>query len=178
VLVSDGQTAAFHVGEKYPIPTAIYTGASQSSGLASLNNPIGQVNLEDLGLLIKVGAHVTGDQDVSLELEAESKALGTAIIDSVPSIAQRTFKGSVRLRPGEWAVLAGLNSDSVSNSRSGILGLSSIAGLNQVLSENTRSHIKSDLLIVIKPTITTLPMSNGISPQYLLGPQRGWRVIL
>jgi len=32
--------------------------------------------------------------------------------------------------------------------------------------------------VVIKPTITRLPMSDTVTPQYLLGPVRGERVIL
>jgi hypothetical protein len=36
----------------------------------------------------------------------------------------------------------------------------------------------SDTLLVIKPTITRLPMSAQISPQYFLGPERGERVLL
>jgi hypothetical protein len=36
----------------------------------------------------------------------------------------------------------------------------------------------SDTLVVIKPTITRLPMSPEVNAQYFLGPVRGTRVIL
>ncbi len=60
---------------------------------------------------------------------------------------------------------------------SGWPGLSSLRGVNQVLAENTRDHATTKVLLVIKPTITRLPMSESISPQYLLGPRGGQRVI-
>ncbi len=80
VVVRDGQTADLHVGDKFPIPQSLYTGFQQSGG-GSLYNPIGEVTLEDLGLVLKMTPHANGDGDVSLDIEAEYKALGTQTID-------------------------------------------------------------------------------------------------
>jgi general secretion pathway protein D len=96
----------------------------------------------------------------------------------VPAIAQRKFTGSVVLREGEWAVITGLDESSTNATRNGIAGISNIPGVNQVLSENTRAKESSNTLVVIKPTIIRLPMSNTVTPQYLLGPIRGERVVL
>ena len=43
---------------------------------------------------------------------------------------------------------------------------------------NAIMRTSSSTLVVIKPTITRLPMSNTVTPQYLLGPVRGERVVL
>jgi general secretion pathway protein D len=176
VVVADGQTANFHVGDKWPIPQTLYTGFQQSSN--SIYNPIGQVTLEDLGIILKMTPHVDGSGGISLDLEASYKALGTQTINTVPSILQREFKGSVNMREGEWAVIAGMDLNMQNVSRNGLYGITQIPGLNQFLSENTRETQISNTLIVIKPTITRLPMSPWISPQYLLGPARGERVLL
>ncbi len=175
VLVGDGQTANMHIGDKYPIPTTIYSGATSSS---SIYNPIGQVTLEDLGILLKLTPRVNGDGNISLDLEASYKSLGASTVDTIPAIAQREFKGNVSMRQGEWAIVAGLNSRSQSRKVTGLSGVSSIPGVNQVLSENTRETAISDTLLVIKPTITRLPMSAEISPQYFVGTGRGERVLL
>ncbi len=177
LVVANGQTSSMHVGNKYPIPTALFSGAGQSTS-PSLYNPIGQVTQEDLGLSLKIAAHVHSDGDIGLDLEAEFKTLGTIIIDTVPSINQRVVKGSVNLREGQWAVIAGLQQDSHSFSKSGFPGLGALPGLDTLFNEITREHRKSETLLVIKPTITRLPMSNEISPQYLMGPASGPRVIL
>jgi hypothetical protein len=175
VLVADGQTANLHIGEKYPIPQTIFTGTTSAS---SIYNPIGQVTLEDLGIVLKLSPRVNGDGEISLDLEASYKALGTQTLDTVPAVAQREFKGSVTMHEGEWAVIAGLNAKTQSRSRNGVAGLSSIPGINQVLSENRRETIISDTLLVIQPTIMRLPMSAEISPQYFIGTGRGERVLL
>lgn len=176
VVAEDGQAASVHFGEKYPIPTTLYTGFQQ--GPASIYNPIGQVTQEDLGLVLKMTPRINGYGEVALDVEAEYKSLGTQTFNTVPSVDQRKFTGTVGLREGEWAVLAGLDEHSNSFTRNGLSGIMNIPGVNQVLSENTRERIASEALVVIKPTITRLPMSPTVSPQYLLGPRRGERVLL
>ena len=176
VVAADGQQASLHVGDQYPIPQSLYSGFQQNT--ASIYNPIGQVSYQDLGLLLKLKPHVNGEGDISLDVEAQDDALGTQTIDTVPEISERIFKGSVTLRAGEWAVVTGLDADTTTTNRTGWPGLSQIRGVNQVLAENTRDHTTSKVLLVIKPTITRLPMSDTISPQYFLGPRGGERVIL
>jgi type II secretory pathway component GspD/PulD (secretin) len=176
MIVGNGQTANLHVGDKFPIPQSLNTGFQQTGG--SIYNPIGEVTLEDLGLVLKLTPHVNGESQIGLDVEAEYKALGTVTIQTVPSINQRKFKGSVMLREGQWAVLAGMDENTSTVTRNGLAGLAQIPGLNQVLSENTRDNKSESTLIVIKPTITSLPMSSFISPQYLLGPILGARVLL
>jgi general secretion pathway protein D len=176
-VVADGQSATLHVGDKYPIPTSLYSGASQSTGPAAYN-PIGQVTQEDLGLTIKILPHVHGDGDIDLALEANFETLGNIVLNSVPSVNERGFKGELTVEEGEWAIVAGMEQDSRSVTKSGIPGLSDIPGLGALFTQTTRDHSTSNTLVVIKPTITRLPMSAEISPQFLLGSQRGARVLL
>lgn len=178
VTALDGQAVSFHVGDKYPIPQSLYSGFAASSSTA-LYNPIGQVTLEDLGLELKLTPHINGREEVALDVDGAFKSLGTIVLDSVPSIAQREFKGNVRLLEGEWAVIAGLDQSTRTRTRTGLVGLSQIPMLNQVLSEHLRDDATSNTLVVIKPRITTLPMSDMVSPQYFVGPaQGGVRVLM
>jgi general secretion pathway protein D len=175
VVVADGQSANFHIGDKYPIPQTLYTGFQQTSG--SIYNPIGQITLEDLGLILKLTPRVDGEGEIKLDVEANYKSLGAQTFNTVPAINEREFKGSVILREGEWAVIGGMDADTHNVAVKGLAGLSQIAVLNQLLSENTRDTQSSKTLVVIKPVITRLPMSDAISPQYFLGPLRGDRVL-
>ena len=173
---TDGQPASAHYGEKYPIAQSLYTGFSQTS--ASIYTPAPQIQQVDLGLALKVTPHVNGEGSVILDVDCEYSSLGTIVLNTVPSIDERKFTGNVTLRAGEWAVIAGLDQDSVSKSRSGLPGLNGIPGLNQILSSNNRDHATSQTVILIKPRVTRLPISANISPQYLVGPQRGFKVLL
>jgi general secretion pathway protein D len=175
-VTTDGQPASVHFGSKYPIPQTLYTGFAQST--ASIYNPVPQIQEEDLGLALKMTPHVNGEGDVSIDVDAEFKSLGTFTLNTVPSVNQRKFTGNVVLHEGEWAVLAGLDQDSINRSHDGLAGLTDVPGLNQVLSENMRDKTTSQTLILIKPRVTRLPMSATTSPQYLLGPVRGFKVLL
>lgn len=176
VVVADRQTADFHIGDKYPIATSIYSGFSAS--LPSIYNPAPQITMEDLGLILKMTPHVKAGGDISLELEADFKSLGNQTFNTVPEIAERAFKGRVDLREGEWAIIAGLNSSAYTFTRTGLAGIGQIPGIKQLLSETTRETQTSDILLVIKPTITRLPVTSEVNPQFLLGSSRGERVII
>jgi general secretion pathway protein D len=177
VLATDGQPATLNVGEKYPIATALST-APASAFPSAASTPVAQTTQQDLGVKLKVTPHVIEDGDISLDVEAEYNSLGSANLNSVPSIDERVFKGSVRLLPGEWAVVAGLDAITRTISRTGIPGIADIPWLRHVTAQNTRSTENSRLLIVLKPHLTRLPASAWLSPQFVYGSENGSRVLL
>ena len=75
VVADNATTVTLHVGEKYPIPTSLYTGASQVAG--SIYNPTAQISMEDLGLVLKMTPRVNGEGEIALEVDAEYKTLGS-----------------------------------------------------------------------------------------------------
>ena len=177
VVVGDQQTASLHIGDKYPIPQSIYSGATATNS-SSIYNPVGQVTLEDLGIVLKVTPHINGEGEIAMEIEADSKSLGGVTPTTIPAINEQEFKANVSMREGEWAVLEGMDVSSNTVARSGFPGLSNIPALSQLFTQTTRNSETSNTVLILKPTITRLPMSSTISPQYLLGSQRGPRVLL
>jgi type II secretory pathway component GspD/PulD (secretin) len=141
------------VGDKYPIVTSGYFGATTGSG--TVYTPPPTINFEDLGLSLKVTPYVNGMDLVTLEVEAEFKLLGTTSIDNIPVISNRKFMSKVGLSTGEWAVLAGLMNDSDSKTVSGLAGLSVIPFLRN--NQRTTSH--TETLIVLKPHLLNVPGS-------------------
>ncbi len=176
VVIADRQTANVHIGDQYPIASSLYTGFSQ--GTPSIYTPAPQITMESLGLILKMTPHVNGNGDIDLDIEADFRSLGNQTFNTIPSIAERAFKGAVSMREGEWAILAGLDSSQNTISRDGLAGIGQIPGLNLLLTDNSRDTQTSNTLLVIKPTITRLPMTDIISPQFLLGARQGERVLL
>ena len=177
VVASSGEIANFHVGDKYPIATSLYSGASQSLASAALYNPPPQIQMVDLGVVLKVKPVLYGDGDVSLEIEAEYQALGSISINTVPEILERQFKGTVRLRAGEWAILAGLDTQSSTTTRNGFPGVSGIPVIRDLLTEVNKTHENSQTLVLLKPHATRTEVAIS-GPSYYVGTQSGNKVLL
>lgn len=130
---------------------------SAVSNIGQIYTPPPTFTFEDLGLVMKITPTIHNAEEVSLEIEAEFKVLGNDSFNGIPVIATRKYQGKVRLLNSEWAVIAGLTSDTRSDSITGIPGLMHVPGLGFALRDNERTRNQESLLIVIKPHITSLP---------------------
>lgn len=150
---TDGQPASVHVGDKYPIQTGGFLGdfMGERSGFPP------QFNFEDLGLVLKITPKVHGMAEVTLDLEAEFKVLTGQSVNNIPVIANRQMKSQIRLRNGEWAVVAGMVVSQDTRSIGGPAGLSQIPGLGRLFREQTRNNDERQILLVLKPALLSLP---------------------
>jgi general secretion pathway protein D len=175
LVVSSGQTAQMHVGDKFPIAQTLYTGASQLPN--PFYGPLPQIQQVDLGIVIKVKPALHADGDISMDIHAEYQALGTRTFNTVPEILVRQFEGNVRLHKGDVAILAGLNTQTSSVTRSGLAGLSEIPAVGNLFTDVNRTHANSQTLMVVKPhPIRDLEMP--LLPAYDFGGQYGRKVML
>jgi general secretion pathway protein D len=154
-----GTDATFHLGERFPIMNASYAPIfnsaqiSQVLGNQSYIPPFPSVSYEDLGLNVKVKPTVHGDGSVALQLEMQVRSLTGQADNGVPVISNREYKGSITLRDGEPAFVAGEISRTDSLSMGGIPGLGFIPGLNMAMVTNTKQENEDELLIVITPHV-------------------------
>jgi type II secretory pathway component GspD/PulD (secretin) len=156
---SQGSEANFHVGERYPILNGTYAPIYNSSAISAvLGNqtyvpPFPSVSYEDLGLSLKAKPTVHGNGDVSMALELQIRSLTGQSSNGVPVLSNQEFKGSIRLRDGEPAVVAGQITTNDQRSMAGIPGIADIPGLNLAATDNTRMKEEDELLIVITPHV-------------------------
>lgn len=157
---AQGNEATFHLGERYPILNGTYAPIYNSSAISAvLGNqsyvaPFPSVSYEDLGLSLKAKPAIHGNGDVSLALELQVRSLTGQSANGVPVLANEEYKGSIRLRDGEPAVVAGEITTNDQRSMSGIPGIAAIPGLNWAATDNTRMKEDDELLIVITPHVT------------------------
>jgi general secretion pathway protein D len=154
-----GSDATFHLGSRYPILNASYAPIYNSPQISRvLGNqtyvpPFPSVSYEDLGLNIKAKPTVHLDNAVSLQLELEVRSLTGQSANGVPVISNREYKGSINLKDGEPAVVAGEISSTDTISMSGIPGLGFLPLLNQAMVDNTKEQDSDELMVVITPHI-------------------------
>jgi len=156
---AQGNEATFHLGERFPILNASYAPIFNSSAISAvLGNqsyvpPFPSVSYEDLGLSLKAKPVIHGDREVSLALELQVRSLTGQSSNGVPVISNQEYKGSIRLRDGEPAVVAGEITTNDQRSMAGIPALAAIPGLKLGLTDNTRMKENDELLIVITPHV-------------------------
>jgi len=156
---SDSGDATFHLGTRYPILNASYAPIYNSPAIASVigNNsyqaPFPSVSYEDLGLNVKVKPAIHGDGEVSLQLELQVRSLTGQSSNGVPVISNQEYKGSINLKDGEPAAVAGEVTLTEQRSLAGIPGFGFLPGLNQVAAENTRDDEQDELMIVVTPHV-------------------------
>jgi hypothetical protein len=149
----DGQPSSIVVGEKYPIVTAKQI---VPAGTTTPFYPT-SFSFEDLGLTVKATPHVHGLEEMTLELDTSFKALTSQVFDGIPVISNRSLQTQVRLKQGEWTVVAGLMTSSQAKSISGLAGLSRVPVLREILSQHTRDDSEKQVLLLIRPTLVSLP---------------------
>jgi general secretion pathway protein D len=166
LTTSDGQAGTLHIGDKYPIITSQY---SAGAGSDPAFNPPPVINFEELGLVLKVTPFVHGIDEATLELEAEFKVLGAGGFNGIPVINTRKFQSKLRLTTREWAVVAGLVSRNDTRTLTGIAGLADIPVLGPALSRNGRGEELSDVLVLLKPRIVSMPASERVTNLFWYG---------
>jgi general secretion pathway protein D len=156
---SDGGDATFHLGTRYPILNASYAPIYNSPAISKVlgNNsyvpPFPSVSYEDLGLSVKVKPSIHGNGEVSMQLELQVRSLTGQSANGAPVISNQEYKGSINLRDGEPAAVAGEVTLTEQRSLSGIPGFGFLPGLNQIASSNTREDEQDELMIVVTPHV-------------------------
>ena len=169
---SQGNDAKLHLGERYPIQNASYAPIYNSPQISAvLGNqsyvpPFPSVSYEDLGLSMTAKPTVQGDGSVTLHLELQVRSLTGSSSNGVPVISNREYQGTINLKDGEPAVVAGAVSKSDTLSMSGIPGLGFLPGLNQAMVNNTRQSDSDELMIVITPHV--LANDHSATPEILI----------
>jgi type II secretory pathway component GspD/PulD (secretin) len=157
------QAGVFHVGEKYPIITSGFVGATASSGLNYAAPPA--ISFENLGLELKATPHVHGADAVSVEIEASYEVLTGSSADGIPVIASNKVATDVRLRNDEWAVVGGLIAETKNKTKSGFWGLENIPWIGNLFRQTSVDKESNNLLIGIRPHILYMgPDENVTQP--------------
>ncbi|HEY2468249.1 MAG TPA: type II and III secretion system protein [Terracidiphilus sp.] len=148
---SDGQKATMKIGERIPIATGSFSGASASAANPYVNT---QFQYIDIGVVMEMTPTIHYDGDVSLKVKVEiTSQNGSTTISGVtePIIGQQSVEESIRLKEGESNILAGLLQEQNNRTVSGTPGLGEIPGLKYLFSTQNRELQHEEIVFLITP---------------------------
>ena len=149
ILTLDNQEASIIVGENVPF----VTGQASSTG-SGVSNPFTTIQREDVGLTLKVTPHVAGLDTIRLELEQETSAVKESTGEAVDIVTtKRKLATTVLADDRETIALGGLITDDVQDSVSKVPLLGDIPLLGVLFRSTSKSHVKRNLMVFIKPTV-------------------------
>jgi Flp pilus assembly secretin CpaC len=131
--------------------TVLLDPSSFASGSGSLQTPYPASEYVDLGVKVKATPSVHDDNEVTLQLEFEIRALSGNTVNGIPIITNRTVSQTVRLKENEPSVIAGLLDREETKSLSGIPGLANLPVAGYAFGTRSTSSNETELLIVVTP---------------------------
>jgi general secretion pathway protein D len=131
------------------------TSAITSAGLAQTPYPGSEY--VDIGLKVKATPYVHPDNEVTLQMEYEIKALSGSNFNGIPVISNEQVSQTVRLKEGETSIISGLLDREQSRSLSGIPGLAQIPYAGYLFGSHNDSDTNNELLIILTPRRVSFP---------------------
>jgi general secretion pathway protein D len=131
--------------------TVLLDPSSFAAGAGSVQTPYPGSEYIDLGIKVKATPSVHEDNEVTLQLEFEIRALAGSNVNGIPVITNRTVSQTVRLKEGEPSIVAGLLDNEETKSLNGIPGLANLPGVGYAFGRRSTSLSDTELLIVVTP---------------------------
>ncbi len=149
IITLDNQESEIIVGQNVPFRTGQTTNTS-----AGLNNPFTTIERRDIGLTLKVTPTISDDGLVRLIVEQTTEDVADSIEDASDIITnKREIKTTVLADDGETIVLGGLIREDYRVNKSKVPLLGDIPYLGRLFSSESRTMIKRNLLVFLRPTI-------------------------
>lgn len=146
VMVLDNHTAGIAVGQQQPVRSA--------ETVTNGGNVTTSIQYKDTGVNLQVTPSVSSENVVTMAINQAVTDVGQ--IDSATgqrSFLQRQILSKVAVRSGETLVLGGLIRDNDTSGTSGLPVLSAIPIVGGLFGTQTRSAVRTELLVVITPRV-------------------------
>jgi general secretion pathway protein D len=148
VVVIDNQVATLQVGDQVPVSTG------SATVLTGNNTVVSTIDYRNTGIILRVVPRINANGNVRLEIEQEISNVSPATANSLtPTVTERKVRSSVAVASGQTVLLGGLISETDSGNHSGVPLLDQIPGLGVAFSNNGKQVQRTELIILIRPTI-------------------------
>ena len=149
-----------------------------ANGSGTGQTPYPGAEYMDLGLKIKATPSLHPNNEVTLQLEFEIRALAGGSVNGIPVISNRTLTQTVRVRDDQPTLIGGLADREETRAITGLPGFAEIPGIGYAFGGRTKTLTDTQLMILITPhrlrspqrqtgTIFAGPNERGVTPSTL-----------
>jgi general secretion pathway protein D len=151
VMVLDNEPARLQVGQQVPVLTGTAT-STLTTGAPVVNS----VDYHATGVIMQVTPRVNSGGLVTLDIAQEVSDVAPQATNSVsgsPTFNDQTFRTRVAIQDGQTIGMAGLIRDNASEGNTGIPFLKDIPILSTILSTQSGTRTRQELLVLITPHV-------------------------
>ncbi len=160
IQTSHAVPASFFNGETVPYVTSTYYGGFGTG-------PSSSYQQLQVGISLDVTPYITPDDLVVMEIEQHIDELSgsttIAGVGDVPNTSSRSASSTISVRNHDTILLGGFVRTKSDVSKSGVPGLKDIPILGNLFRSKADSHERSELLILIRPTILPTPQDAALN---------------
>lgn len=146
IMTLDNQPARILVGQEIPVTTGEALGQN-------LENSFRTVQRQDVGIQLSVKPQINAGGTVTLNLKQVVSSIAATVAERDFVLNKRELETSVTVGDGQILALGGLLEDSERKSLQKIPGLGDLPGIGALFRSTSRSRVKTNLMIFIRPTI-------------------------
>jgi len=149
ITTNNNVPASILFGQEIPVAT----GEALSS--ANYNNTFRTIQRQNVGIELDVTPQINAGDQVRLDLRQQVSSIAGPVSSSNSEliINKREIKTTVTVGDGEIVVLGGLLDDNERRTIEKVPLLGSIPLLGELFKSRARSHVKTNLMVFIRPTI-------------------------
>jgi general secretion pathway protein D len=170
LVVVDNGEAQLEVGDQVPITTG------SATVLSAGNAVVNTINYQDTGIILHVQPRVNSNGNVTLNIEQEISSVPENSASLTPTISQRKVKSTISVQSGQVVLLAGLISETQSNSRQGVPILDQLPYVGAAFGTTGKSKVRTELILLIRPTIIRNGADASVVAEELRSKMRGGRI--
>jgi Flp pilus assembly secretin CpaC len=116
----------------------------------------------DLGVKVKATPTVHQNNEVTLQLEFEIRALAGASVNGIPVISNRTLSQTIRVKEDETTMLSGLLDREETRAITGLPGIAKLPGVGYAFGNRNNSLKDNEFLILVTPHLVRTPARNTV----------------
>ena len=131
-------------------PASLFSSAGVGGNVAQQPYPGAQY--EDIGVKVKATPTTHPNDEVTLQLEFEIRALSGSSINGIPIITNRTLSQTVRVKEDEPTMIGGLLDNQETRTLTGLPGFANLpGGLGYAFGQRSTTAQDTEMLILITP---------------------------